>query len=640
MKKYLYILFISLSIIAQSCTQDDGYQAENHSGFYLSIKMEADAEEDGEKLAVESLRLLVFDAVTNNCIYNDVPSSEQTYIPTIEGVGYWELTATATLSDISLSDKLDVYAVLNENAAGWSELAGGKGRLGTALAEVRELREFVELLETPLLFDESASEAGVGEPAFVMCGYKKNISIRECSIENGSYVIWLDDSNQENQAVERTMAMITITTVTGTGEKTISNELGDVGAIHAVSSIFVLDLSLVNVPDSYVWNNSQENDVNSTISISVTGSKSGSYEDDMTTYFDRKWEGTIEQEVTAKYTQGKAPVDESGQEVRLYNFGAGGGNDSWFTLLDITRRNGTGGNFNGGGKIGAVGMEQLEDGIWGPVIWGLSFQERINQDGKIPSNEGNLTAVINDYFDLTKDGEFEWGDPEVVRKEEWTTVDGGDWAVSIDKSWYIPEKIASEKDQAIALKITLALAEPKIGEFNWEHPDIEWDDSKYVVQGDTLVIGAANATFFHDYSKACYAHQPEIVEGEEGFVENYNNTGRYWYFIGGIESLREGDTGDHFIQEITGMDQTSWKVDVSTATSTIDFIVPIAAINGDYSIHRNTKYAISIQVNDNTYDAIVAAQNGNTRSLNSNTPPITLQVETTELVSNPKRRYP
>lgn len=608
-----------LSLLLQGCTQEETIKIDSASPHYINVAMETGMEENGEMLTIESLRLLVFNS-TGSCTGNrKYAGSDCLYGPEeqAEGRGYRKISLSVPMpiEDGGKEDTYDVYAVLNEE--GFSSMVDESTSLGDRLADSRlDKTAFLQLLEhTALRYDTSTAqkEEETAEPAFVMCAYKTNVSIPEYATLDNPYIVILDESKRDNRATDRTMAMITLNHILG--------EEADQDA-SSVSRVFVLDVSIANVPKGYAWSNDKENTGTGMTSLPVPGNRSGSY-DEETTYYTREWGGIITQTITGHYTQHGVAADN----VRLYRMkNNNGGQDVWLVKTDVTST---------------------------PMPYKYS---EWNHARKYDANNGAYLTYLKNLFATggilsEEDENITWWDEAIELVPQESQIEGDDWSIDIGKSWYVPENRVESEENATCLKIRLALADPLLNDIDYTK-DIVWDTDSveiFVKREDASeTLNQGIDVFLRKYAKACHADNTAIVEPEgytggiatNGFSDK--NAGKYYFFVGDFSATRSGTLTKKYTTDQNNTDQNvtvtreSWDIKKETIT---EFIIPVNnnidnrnKQGKDYSVYRNTKYGLTVKVNDTAYEILQNKRNGlSTKSRVTGLPPVTLQIETTEL---------
>lgn len=540
---YLFSLLLTLT----GCLHDPQTDVEEAGKTYVSAQIElftrATANAEASAVKVESLRLLAFNE-DGMCIFNRYYDTFQ------RSADHSVVSLNAPLSLPRERDdmKYHFYVVLNEHGF----CSNG---LSDALAQLTEGRtcypSFVNLLGTPLTYESASAEVTSDEPAFVMCAYRENVTIERghTSAEN-PFVIALSTADNPTN---RTMAMITVNNIESDALSQLSN----------TARVFVLSAELINIPNSYLWDQVDNKAGSASGSLHFTLKEPGSDQ-----CLARTWDGTI----SCQYDGALEQVNRL--DKRYYR---------------TTKNTKTGWNF---------------------ADQGLQYDKNTEE---LDCRKDCLTKLKTDLNTAFASGEDVTEGIVTLSEMDGQTlvVSETPWTVNIGKSWYVPEKVVTDaNDSPIAIRLRLAVATPdlSVSLTTWS----EWEQlvgsitktSDYSFgYNDTKVSSIAESdkavkAAFNENKHYCWSTDPDMVDKPRESGKGY------YYFIDNFKQLKQG-TIHHLFQTGDNYVTTGWK-GITTTEKVKEYIIPInnKNVGGDYSVRRNVHYQVSLTVTDDTYNAL------------------------------------
>ncbi|MBP6175763.1 MAG: hypothetical protein KA437_05900, partial [Fermentimonas sp.] len=527
------------------------------SSTYISLRSsQITLPDDGaevESITLNSLRILVFDKTSGQIVTN-----KKFDIETVTAVEQTDGSWVADFSDFvapTNPGQSVVYAVLNEDV---SEVSGQS--LKTFLDEVTTLTGMQTLVNTPLtyiplrvVYDTTGKPI---EPPFVMVAYDEfDIPANRPITDPFEADLRGLGGDSKGFAVDRTMAKVTISRVTS------EPYMGYVGTTDNVktSYIFILEMGLVNVPQTYLWSPPDYSD--------PTKYYQGVYQSfpfdilpQDTKYYSRDWTGgDIEASATANVTW-----TQTGQtDKRIYKVQDNNGVNSYST----------------------------------------TFNPNVTFTGTSPTgNQGNFPTFMQTYFADGAGTGFNLGDLEFTNTKVTPTVTGAYWTLEEENiSYYIPENILQTKTSptnSTKLHVKAAIASIEIDATN---VDFDQDSVKWVMSGNQILWTYPSSTeytnlvtdAFHFYSKNRYDAEGGVIKPE--YIDVLDPGSRYIHFWDGSVFWRKA-TGT---VSTTLVNPDFSKIDNSNYKQ--DFYLPIrnnvsVGDPADYNIYRNNEYKFSVHV--------------------------------------------
>lgn len=560
MKKYIIIPILLSLFIFVGCVEDlpTTSMVEIEPGStYLSLRStEITVPVAGgvpESITLKSLRILVFKKASGQIVTN-----KKFDIETVTAVEQTDGSWVADFSDFvapTNPGQSVVYAVLNEDV---SEVSGQS--LKTFLDEVTTLTGMQTLVNTPLtyiplrvVYDTTGKPI---EPPFVMVAYDEfDIPANRPITDPFEADLRGLGEDSKGFAVDRTMAKVTISRVTS------EPYMGYVGTTDNVktSYIFILEMGLVNVPQTYLWSPPDYSD--------PTKYYQGVYQSfpfdilpQDTKYYSRDWTGgDIEASATANVTW-----TQTGQtDKRIYKVQDNNGVNSYST----------------------------------------TFNPNVTFTGTSPTgNQGNFPTFLQTYFADGAGTGFNLGDLEFTNTKVTPTVTGAYWTLEEENiSYYIPENILQTKTSptnSTKLHVKAAIASIEIDATN---VDFDQDSVKWVMSGNQILWTYPSSTeytnlvtdAFHFYSKNRYDAEGGVIKPE--YIDVLDPGSRYIHFWDGSVFWRKA-TGT---VSTTLVNPDFSKIDNSNYKQ--DFYLPIrnnvsVGDPADYNIYRNNEYKFSVHV--------------------------------------------
>ena len=560
MKKNIIIPILLSLFIFVGCVEDlptTSVVEIKPSSTYISLRSsQITLPDDGaevESITLNSLRILVFDKTSGQIVTN-----KKFNIETVTAVEQTDGSWVADFSDFvapTNPGQSVVYAVLNEDV---SEVSGQS--LTTVLDGVTTLTGMQTLVNTPLtyiplrvVYDTTGKPI---EPPFVMVAYDEfDIPANRPITDPFEADLRGLGGDSKGFAVDRTMAKVTISRVTS---EPYMDYVGTTDNVKT-SYIFILEMGLVNVPQTYLWSPPDYSD--------PTKYYQGVYQSfpfdilpQDTKYYSRDWTGgDIEASATANVTW-----TQTGQtDKRIYKISNNAGSKSYSI------------NFN----------EYYETGV----------EPNINQ--------GNFLTFIKSYFAGGAGTGFNVGDIVFTNTVVTPTVTGAYWTLDEENiSYYIPENILQTKTSTTSstklhVKAAIASIEIDATNVNFSENDVVWvRDNK----GEILWTYPLDAEYtnlvtdaFHFYSKNRYDAEGGVIKPE--YIDELDPGSEYIHFWDGSVFWRKA-TGT---VSTTLVNPDFSKIDNSNYKQ--DFYLPIrnnvsVGDPADYNIYRNNEYKFSVHV--------------------------------------------
>ena len=535
MKRHTMLLVALLAILNGCISNEEEILNKDASRkVYVTVDTRGILKESSEENTppvISSIRLLVFSSSTGECVGNEKFQQIETQSDGSCKVGPMALSAYVD------DQSIDVYAILNEDGFCSTIAETGKA-LGYELSRlsIGSLKTtLTTLLQKPLRFTNSSFDTNT-EPAFVMCASRENIAVTTSS--GSPFTINLTPG--EEDAIPRSMAKITINEIIGEAQKD-------------VSSIFVSDIRLIRVSQTYSLNGNQAETSNKPTEITIG-------EKNLSGYYDRNWDGTV----TVQYNgeiELRSTLDE-----RYYKVRDGKHEDSYAF-------NGTPFNYE---------HKNLGDRA---------------KEAKKENYDALRTALISKYPSDFSDGILDDAEAKTVN------ISTTEWRIPTLKSVYVPENKEADKNLATAIAITLTIATPELVSadelYNYlsSYPIFSITDG--VMIGD-LTNNRDKEDFFKNNANYCWADNPDRINVNGGNDHLYN------YFIGPFYATRKGYIHQTFTRSENAVPWTGFNIRKQ------QFIIPVnnKNVDSDYSIKRNKHYKITLKVDNETYRLIPSTKSG------------------------------
>lgn len=523
MPHIIQALLLAACLLFSSCIYDFYEEEEIDVPVLMSIQTKAGSEDD--ELKLETVRLLIFDE-SGVCTYNGFYSRNK-----LDRQGLY----------VFLNDELrlkggeyEIYAILNENGD-YSTLEDGS-TLSSLVSSSSVTKDQVQQL-----LKWNGTSPRDEEPLFVMMARKKQ-TITVSTLNTIRFDI-------DGTTAKRPMAQVVI--------GSISSSSGD---IASNSKIFVKDMRLVNIPQSYCLDGS--NSGSSLLTDSEMLSLSG-LPLDANGFFSRNWSG----EASATFCNWE--IQDMEEDYRLY-----------FTKDD----------------------NKLNANNWKMQYAKESFSQSVadniykytDPQNEFPKNtlKSILTSLSDkDRDNASKDGHYGSSHYRIDQTSQISLSEDA-WSVEIGKSYYIPEHISADRDKCTALEITLCLAEPvlDISACLWGEMPSTWSyyssETYLGLDKDNIATELA--------SMNSYAYVAQFVRTEDA------GDGNRYVFIGDF-SRRKSLEQNFSASETASLPKgaiLSWN-----PVKEITVRIPVNDRNydSDYSVRRNTRYNVTLKVTDSTY---------------------------------------
>lgn len=574
MKKYIIIPILLSLFIFVGCVEDlpTTSMVEIEPGStYLSLRStEITVPVAGgvpESITLKSLRILVFKKASGQIVTNkkfDITSVNATE----QEDGSWIADFSDFVAPTNPGQSV-VYAVLNEDV---SEVSGQS--LKTFLDEVTTLTGMQTLVNTPLTYIPLPVEYDTTgkpiEPPFVMVAYDEFDIPANRPITNPFEADLRGlGGDSKGFAVDRTMAKVTISRVTS------EPYMGYVGTTDNVktSYIFILEMGLVNVPQTYLWSPPDYSD--------PTKYYQGVYQSfpfdilpQDTKYYSRDWTGGS---ISAKTDVINVVWRQYGKaDKRLYKVQNNNGNNSYSTTFNPN----------------------------------ITFNDTL-----VTSNQGGFLNYIKLFFGTNDAGREYVGDLIIPPASLDIEVTGAYWTLDQQNiSYYIPENILGNKNDTInstKLYVKAAITTVDFGsEVSFEEDDVTWETEIIKVDGKDVVVKKyyyPGAEIYNNLAKesASFISEKYVYYDTEKGVWEFPKTkigkadgAPYYHFWDGSMFWREA-RGTIFA-EVANL---QFK-DPSVSTNIKHFYLPIknnvkdvvSEISEDYNIYRNNEYKFSVHV--------------------------------------------
>ncbi|MGM9780756.1 MAG: hypothetical protein ACI3Y7_02765 [Candidatus Cryptobacteroides sp.] len=522
MPHIIQALLLAACLLFSSCIYDFYEEEEIDVPVLMSIQTKAGSEDD--ELKLETVRLLIFDE-SGVCTYNGFYSRNK-----LDRQGLY----------VFLNDELrlkggeyEIYAILNENGD-YSTLEDGS-TLSSLVSSSSVTKDQVQQL-----LKWNGTSPRDEEPLFVMMA-KKSQTITASALNTIRFDI-------DGTTAQRPMARIVVNSISASSGDLASN-----------AKIFVKDMRLVNIPQSY----SLDGGGTGSLSLTASGKLSESgLPLDANGFFSRSWNG----EASASFRKYEIQDMKAGYNLYL--------------TTDNRRLNSKDWNMQ---NANASFSKDVVDNIYN------SYPSTTDKNNVFPKNslQTILEALAN-----AKDSEYGSSYNKIDQLSP-TSLSPDAWTVEIGKSYYIPEHISTERDKCTALEVTLCLAEPvlDVSAYVWgEMPTSDWS---YYSSETYIGLNKANLS-------------PELTSmSSSDYVAQFVQTeaaseGKYYIFIGDFSRRKSMDQ----VFSISASDSVpkglSWS---PVAESEIIVLIPVNDKNfdSDYSVRRNTSYNVSLKVTDSTY---------------------------------------
>lgn len=565
MKKILYSICLT-SVVLASCVKDDVISQDSAAGVPVNVSISFQTKAAATPApVVNSVRIIAFDS-NGVCAINKLYT---TGLTPADVADVWTVKITEELElTASTSKNYDLYAVINEDG---NILSGTENTLTDLIEDnitegSRTMNLFLSYFNSPVEYTETAATGT--EPAFLMGAV-------------ASYTMSEGDSktpaNVQFSVIKRSLAQVTVNSITSQPAS------GDYSSTE-IPKVFVLGVSLENVPSSAAWGTNS-----GSLKVSPTSIAVGSANSDG--YYDRTWTGTVSQTVSVN------TIKRETTDARY-----------WRTHKDSN----TGWSFSGPSfyYYNNDDKNAFEEAQKGP--------EKINEryEGQVVTlNTTDLPAVFSSPSNISGIS-YEVAS---LDSQGASSPSDGYWNVSLGQSFYIPENIASETGNETFVKVILAISNPQLdlssmtaGDYpvptsiNEEDSELTW---AYCINGYNIA-DASSKIIYGGKEKDKWIKQAFIDNGhvlasdasctQGAEVWGKNGSKYYLAYVDGF-SRRATGTADVVVDNTTAGIGLDWNVPTS-GDNVYEFRIPVnnKAFDGDYSVRRNTKYSVTLHVTNET----------------------------------------
>ena len=374
--------------------------------------------------------------------------------------------------------KNHVYVILNEENV---ILDGVTGNLETNLDAIAKKDDMENLRSKPIKYEEIIAVEEGTEPAFLMCVYD------EVDVTSETQTIDLTGNADNGYSMRRSMAKVVLESVIGgvrpdgtivgtttrwdgnVSKDQISGDIDNQDLI-ATSALHILDIELINVPNSYTMRQEGTDNVTSyhdPISIAEPIVPEG---EKPKGYFDRTWAGEIK-------VEGDVPFTRIDQLADIWKVKNASGNSYKTIPLDevnkiehynwaITPNTDVGETFTiekaDADKEGYDHYDMNADGI--VTLYKTSDNTMTMEapsDSKYSLNLGDFIGFFIDTYGNDDTQNYIPGTPVAGVPDLKARVDPAIWMLNLNqRSYYIPENITTDESNQTKLRITVSIAIP------------------------------------------------------------------------------------------------------------------------------------------------------------------------------------
>lgn len=638
MKRVLYI--VSALLLLAGCAKEQNANEEVHQiPLNISIAFDAQTRAGGSETiapVVNSVRVLGFDAndADKPCVLNEFFPFGYTVMKTTSSY-LVQMSTPITIN--SQSTKYDLYVILNEESYQLTSQSGD-ATIKDILTDFTEgdskESDFTAIYNT-LANNDKTDVTGnpVGEPAFLMCASSLDYEITEAEQK-------LPEPQEVQFIVEggRTMAQIIINKITSEPNGEDKNDA-------SVSKIFVVGVSLENVPSTIDWNAPSTDATGATPMSSIP--VGAAVTDDNGTYYKRIWPGflTTQLEVNATRT-----LDCS---EYLYRTGLdGAGNWKFSDILEYDNKghlttpqpvdypyydmnylwdSAKDKNKNDLTKYKIIGDgDQKKRAINAPTYVDKDFFKKDDDahvrgilDRKIFTEDADhffTSFVINS---ITTDLSSPISGTALSCTDDY-------WTVNLGQKYYVPENIVTSSAAATCIKVRLAVADPSLtlptgtdaikdypvpGQFKLTADNTYTNGDLYL--GGLLMTSVPDAlpkavkdtvaahthyVWANDHDREAHTGDETSINSDKDIKGNENLDPMFHVYVDGFKRVHTAQANITVNQNQKGS-TFSWNIpyDPNDPTTYKEFIIPVNNnLDGSYSVKRNTRYSVTLHVNNET----------------------------------------
>lgn len=420
----IWVCCLLTVITLSACSPDMDISGEQQTKTYLTLTQSTIAIPEGEQLALEKVRILVFDAsgnmvsntlfpITDDNITVSFDEEKQVYI-----IEFNDMVVEARRGTNF------IYVVLNENAFGSTiNLTNVPNK-----AAMEELRSKPIPYSTPIIIP--ITEEVTQEPPFLMCTYAE-VDITETSTRDNPQSIDMTGVNINGKyaySMRRTMAKVVLESVTG-GQDSNGNEVSEDKMIET-SAVHILKMELINVPNSFSWKDEFQIGYDKP---EYAGGYLGPVDlgeglsfNEENGYYARTWDGEIKISGEIEFSR----TDALG--------------DLWKTKMNES-------------SYGLVPMYPFQ--LSGNIVTNGSNKDTLDRSkgGPYSLNSGNFVTFMRTKY--IQEGNFTPGEYIPGELHSTPTIIPKIWILHLNNAaYYIPENITSSKQTMI--RVTASIATP------------------------------------------------------------------------------------------------------------------------------------------------------------------------------------
>ncbi len=635
MKRIIYIA--SALLLLAGCTKEqNGNEVVRQIPLNVSIVFDAQtkAGSDAETIApvINSVRVLGFDANETDkpCVLNEFFPFGYTVMKTTSA--YLVQMSTPIIIN-SQSTKYDFYVILNEESYQLTSQSGD-ATIKDILTDFTEgdtkESDFTTVYNT-LANNDKTDVTGnpVGEPAFLMCASSLNYEITEA-----------EQKLPEPQDVQfivpggRTMAQIIINKITSEPNGEDKNDA-------SVSKIFVVGVSLENVPTTIDWNAPSTDATGAAPMSSIP--VGAAVRDSNGVYYKRVWPGFLTTQLDVNATR---TLDCSEYLYRTGKDGKTNENDAFdkdatrWTFSDIEEYDNKGkmitpqpANYpyydleecfdketKNGREYKAIDEQFLAVNAYSYVD-AKFFNGNGDNDVRKRLDSQIFTEDADHFFTSFAINSITTDISSPISGTALSCTDDY-WTVNLGQKYYVPENIVTSSAAATCIKVRLAVADPSLtlptgadaikdypvpGQFISDSDNTYTSGGLYL--GGLLMTGVTNGTLVaakdtvKKYSHIVMYNDHEItadpsdddIKREEKLDAKFDDP-KFHVYVDGFKRVHTAQakiTVNHNQKGST----FNWNI----PTTYKEFIIPVNNnLDGSFSVKRNTRYTVTLHVNNET----------------------------------------
>lgn len=542
------------TFILCSCNLTDETAIKDENRTFSTLTRSTFTVQEGETLTVDAVRVLVFDANGNKVSNTTFDDANVSYSKDENN------NTIISFDNVKFETRMGsniIYVVLNENAFG--------ANLTNALNDVTNVDQMEAIRTEGIAFSEVIAVPEGNELPFLMCAYD-TVNVTSGS-ESAPSAIDMTGLTSDSYAfnMRRSMAKVVIESIEG-GVDMNGNPITDQNLLTETSAIHILDVELINVPNTFYWNDDEiEGKSNQFVANPYNGaylyprgngfnlgvSSDGSNTDQG--YYERVWNG----EITVSGTLGFTRTDALGD---VWKLSSGGEGKKAYTMTPS-------------------------------YTWD---EDAAKNTANHELNAGNFA----DFFKTTLDNPSNFT-PGPLVPGEWTPsnvqITPAPWTLNLNsQAYYIPENITTENSSnQTAIRIKASIATP-IAELTEEEVNAilkELADKNF----DGGFVGDSDGDGILDYmdlddDKHIWLNvlfdTAEAVKDPNGTKWGILYSGIKYYFNG--TTTVEGKKG-YYAKIHDG---------VGGATRFLDIVLPLYNGNtGDANVYRGHEYKVKLRIN-------------------------------------------